>query len=150
MTNEQIQKLIKIANATTCNYKDKQFREDFVQFALEKKLRGRQANMHQLLVDFIRMEFGDIRDASCNFNFKHSVEFGETMEQTFERRCDLDFKKVINNFAGQQRLILVLYFEWDMDLKDIGHALGYSEGRISQLIKEMKPKIRKIYNDQSV
>ena len=49
---------------------------------------------------------------------------------------------VINNLPKNERLVLSLYYEQDLNLKEIGEVLGVSESRVSQIHSQATHRIK--------
>jgi RNA polymerase sigma factor FliA len=50
--------------------------------------------------------------------------------------------QVIDNLPPKERLVLSLYYEQDLNLKEIGEVIGVSESRISQILSQAILRIR--------
>lgn len=50
--------------------------------------------------------------------------------------------QVINNLPKNERLVLSLYYEQDLNLKEIGDVLGVSESRVSQIHSQATHRIK--------
>lgn len=63
-------------------------------------------------------------------------------EITMENDKTEAVKSAINELSQRDQIILDLYFNQEVSLKDIGEKLGLSEGRVSQLKNQLVKKIR--------
>ncbi|MDP3560140.1 MAG: RNA polymerase sigma factor FliA [Legionellaceae bacterium] len=52
---------------------------------------------------------------------------------------------VIDALPQNERLVLLLYYEHDMNLKDIGDILGVSESRVSQIHSHAEHRVKKLW-----
>lgn len=50
--------------------------------------------------------------------------------------------QVINGLPQKERLVLSLYYEQDLNLKEIGEVLGVSESRVSQVLSQATHRIK--------
>ncbi len=50
--------------------------------------------------------------------------------------------QIIDNLPPKEKLVLSLYYEQDLNLKEIGEVLGVSESRISQILTQATLRIR--------
>jgi hypothetical protein len=113
--------------------------DDFAQFYIIKISEGRKANIDNLLVDFIRHEFG--RTVS---------EFGKLKSASMLKRPDInldwiasDDEKEIDslpeNFNYKEKWIVERLNEGYF-YKEIGESLNISESRVCQMLKDMRMK----------
>ncbi|MFZ4405639.1 MAG: sigma-70 family RNA polymerase sigma factor, partial [Pseudobdellovibrionaceae bacterium] len=49
---------------------------------------------------------------------------------------------IINGLPKKERLVLSLYYERDLNLKEIGEVLGVSESRVSQIHSQATHRIK--------
>jgi RNA polymerase sigma factor for flagellar operon FliA len=71
----------------------------------------------------------------------------ETPDQLFERKeLKNRLKSIIKGLPEKQRIILALYYYEELTLADIGHVLGLSESRVSQILKQTLIDIRQEIN----
>jgi RNA polymerase sigma factor (sigma-70 family) len=145
---EEFKKLNKIATDLTKKFNRYDLKDDFVQYAAEKLIKGRKAQVKHLFVDFIREEIGDPRwDTSRSIKFGNSKELNETMFEPVIDEYNLDFKKIVNSTEENERSILILYFQLGYTMKEIGQKIGVSEGRVSQKFSEIMFKLNKKYGN---
>lgn len=76
-------------------------------------------------------------------------EFHKLASDSYElRRYDESSLLRDKRLSQKQRIVLILYYEWGFNLKEIGDVLGVSESRISQVhnkvLHEQKKRIQKI------
>ncbi|MDI1351772.1 MAG: sigma-70 family RNA polymerase sigma factor, partial [bacterium] len=50
--------------------------------------------------------------------------------------------QVINGLPPKERLVLSLYYEQDLNLKEIGEVLSVSESRVSQILSQATIRIK--------
>jgi RNA polymerase sigma factor for flagellar operon FliA len=63
----------------------------------------------------------------------------ETVQQTYLLRC---LTAAIDKLPERERLILSLYYDEELHLKEIGAVLGISESRVSQLHSQALARLR--------
>ncbi|MEM7000970.1 MAG: RNA polymerase sigma factor FliA [Pseudomonadota bacterium] len=64
-------------------------------------------------------------------------------DQGFEQDARLkSVANAIDKLTERQQLVLALYYDEELNLKEIGAALGVSESRISQILSETTKKLR--------
>lgn len=140
--------------------------EDFRQFKHLKRLQGRKANNHQLLVDYFRQNFGDSRTKSI-YNKRRILFPGEAKENILYengepislRNNQMDdfqiendkgriyrdniggIEKYITGIKGTSRAIIVLLYFWGLNEVEISNLYNVSESRISQMVKIIQKRI---------
>ncbi len=76
---------------------------------------------------------------------------GDTVEAKEERRDQEEILEVISlNLDGQAKSVLKHYFIDDLSMKEVGDKFGITEGRISQLIKQYKSRIRDAWTEEQL
>jgi len=76
---------------------------------------------------------------SANDDIKESTE-PHALVQREDTMTHLS--QVINGLPEKERLVLSLYYEQDLNLKEIGEVVGVSESRISQILSQAILRIR--------
>ncbi len=151
---EELSRLRELAviKANRSGYTD--LAEDFAQEAILKLSMGRKANMGQLLVDFIRQEYGDTRGGT-----ERGIEWAEkrSYEDVSIRQFpdamfkdDMDFYSLVSGLDGMERAYILLTHKWGLTLAEIGDCFNLSEGRISQQLSVIHEKIRKKLNRTAI
>jgi RNA polymerase sigma factor for flagellar operon FliA len=59
-----------------------------------------------------------------------------------EERFQLALTEAIANLPERERLVLALYYDEELNLKEIGEVLGVSESRVSQLHSQCAARLR--------
>lgn len=76
----------------------------------------------------------------------HRDTFGDGRPLPTEQLMDMQFQaslvKAIDNLPERERLIMSLYYEEELNLKEIGQVLEVSESRVSQLLKQTHARLR--------
>ena len=76
---------------------------------------------------------------------------GDSIAAKEERQDDEEMLEVISqNLDDQAKTVLGHYFIDEMSMKQIGEKFGVTEGRISQLIKEYKARIRSDWTEDDL
>ena len=70
------------------------------------------------------------------------VQRGPQDELEKEEKLE-NLTEAISRLPERSQQILALYYQEEMNLKEIGAVLGVSESRISQLLTEIAQKLRK-------
>jgi len=123
--------------------------DDFAQYCLLRYLEGSKATVEQLLVDFLRKNYGRPKGRR-NMTIKNTMSLSnseEVLQQVSVNEHNSDFSKIMDKLEGVERTIAVLHFKWDFTLKEIGEVLDVSESRVSQLLSALNSKFRKRYGN---
>jgi RNA polymerase sigma factor for flagellar operon FliA len=126
-----------------------------------EQILGRQpseqelANELELPLDHYQRQLADARGAQLlyyeDFQEHDEAHFLEGYSDTDQRTPlgvleDLRFRndliEAIDNLPERERLIMGLYYERDLNLKEIGTALGVSESRVCQLHSQAVARLR--------
>ena len=68
--------------------------------------------------------------------------------QNFEREAFLKaLSDAINNLPEREKLVLALYYDEELNLKEIGQVLGVSESRVSQIHSQAALRLRSRLSD---
>ena len=122
--------------------------DDFTQFAAEAIVRGRKATVPQLFIDFIRDTLGDSRyDGSRKPKSKSMVGLEYLKGTGYVDKHSIDYNSITEFYDGVERAILILYYKWGMTMAEVGDVLGVSEGRVSQIFKELSIDLKKNFTD---
>ena len=74
----------------------------------------------------------------------HKLNPQERMEEKMSKQtCKRHFK----DFLKEKRVLLVLYYQENMTMKEIGSTLGMSESRVCQLHAQGIMKLKNILNE---
>ncbi len=73
--------------------------------------------------------------ASCQ---KPNEPFSEVLREDFNRQL----VGVIDKLPERERLVLSLYYEQQLNLKEIGQVLGVSESRVSQILSQTMSRVK--------
>ena len=135
---------IAVHKATQMGYGD--IAEDFAQEATLKLSQGRKANMSQLLIDFIRLEYGDTRQGAekgKSWAEKRAYNELDLAQASEPFSHDLDFYSLLEDLDEKQRAYLILTHKWGLTLAEVGDCFGVTEGRVSQQLTAVHEKIGK-------
>lgn len=147
MSPFQITILIKLRTravkyATKKGYRE--FCEDFASYCLIHRLTHKGLKLEFLWVDYLRETFGDIRSVygkmKSNVNryalqISHRLEMPKHHAEYHQIAEDLGLK-------GRDKSIFLLYFEWEMNLKEVGQVLDITECRVSQLLSAIIKQLK--------
>jgi RNA polymerase sigma factor for flagellar operon FliA len=125
--------------------------------AIEAKT-GRDAKDHEVAAELqlsLDDYYGILNDTlgSRLFSFDDLLQDGEHeglhedgASQSLEPSRDLEDERfqsaladAIANLPERERLVLALYYDEELNLKEIGEVLGVSESRVSQLLSQRRP-----------
>jgi RNA polymerase sigma factor for flagellar operon FliA len=68
--------------------------------------------------------------------------------KNFEREAFLKaLSDAINNLPEREKLVLALYYDEELNLKEIGQVLGVSESRVSQIHSQAALRLRSRLSD---
>ena len=68
-------------------------------------------------------------------------------EQMEEKNVKQELEKALKRLPERERIIMVLYYQENMTLKEIGTAIGMSESRICQLHAQAIMKLKNILSE---
>lgn len=122
--------------------------------AVEKRI-GRAAHDHEVAAELgIEVEeyHAALRDSlSCRLfswedlagdNDPEDTETGAPLDGIMRARFRAQLAQEIATLTEREQLVLSLYYEEEMNLKEIGAVLGVSESRISQIHTQIAGKLR--------
>lgn len=122
--------------------------EDFAQDAVFKLIQGRKAKFGQMLIDYLRQEYGDSRrneDSKPGPRYYERAQYAEidprTMGEAPPHNDDIDFFSLIKHLTPNERALITLRHKWDMELTEIGECFGISHSRVCQQLKEIYKKL---------
>ena len=90
-------------------------------------------------------------------NTDDSVEIIDTIQDTHklnpqeqmeEKNVKYELEKALKRLPERERIIMVLYYQENMTLKEIGNALNMSESRVCQLHAQSIMKLKNILSDE--
>ena len=113
--------------------------DDFSSWATLKFIEGRKAKISQMLVDFLRLEFGRSSNKKVLSRILNQ-EYDDlrTIDRSKLNMDLVEFEQFLNSIIDQKdRAIVILYCIWNLTIKEIGYCFGISESRISQIFKKI-------------
>ncbi len=129
--------------------------EDFAQWLMIKYLEGKSQHqrLRDALTDYLRVTFGNTRNQSFVY-FRNLYSFHEH-EYRFATKnnaeTELYEKELITilfeRLDERERKVFALYYEQSLAQKDVAKAMGVHESRISQVMRVIKRKFKKILKE---
>jgi hypothetical protein len=122
-----------------------QDREDFIMFAIERKLEGSTASFPNLYVDYFRQEFGRYKKEQV---FRRTMQFREI--PISDRKWMTEFDDTLRGLeaSGDIRVILTLKYLWELKNAEIAFAFGISEAAINSRIQYFLGRLKKSIKDK--
>ena len=68
-------------------------------------------------------------------------------EQMEEKNVKTDLQRALQRLPERERVLMVLYYQENMTMKEIGETLGMSESRVCQLHAQSIMKLKNILNE---
>jgi RNA polymerase sigma factor for flagellar operon FliA len=90
-------------------------------------------------------------EARLEVDGRPGIEYGAFIEDSsaVDSQCQVSFEELraqlvdaISRLVERERLVATFYFYAELTLKEIGKALGLTEGRISQILRSALTKLR--------
>lgn len=99
---------------------------------------------HEMLQDSHSSHLYGFEDLGVTDDVLHDDEGGSTEPHTHVMHHDTmnRLSHVINGLPHKERLVLSLYYEQDLNLKEIGLVLEVSESRVSQILSQATHRIK--------
>lgn len=100
---------------------------------------------HQMLADSVGAHLYGFEDLGMTDDILSDVEpggFSEPHENALHDDMRNYLSHIIDGLPKNERLVLSLYYEQDLNLKEIGEVLGVSESRVSQIHSQATHRIR--------
>lgn len=96
------------------------------------------------------VHFEDFSDeGEADFFEKHLGDpHADPLNQLIEQHDQHALKHAISNLPERERLVMKLYYEEDLNLREIGDMLGVSESRVCQLHKQAVGRLRNTLVDR--
>lgn len=131
----------------------KQYKEDFASFCALKWVQGKglDTSLYRLGIDFLRtFTFGDGAHGISDVLGQDILQLDWALSAGSQ---SIELNRFINKDAlrgdwltERERTFLILFFEWGFTSKEIADVLGLSETRMSQFIREVFSKQKKMIN----
>lgn len=100
---------------------------------------------HKILLDTNNCQISsfDMLNGSDDDSRDHFADdIPEPTEQLMSQQFQQGLAQEINNLPEREKLIMSLYYESDLNLKEIGLVIGVSESRVSQLMSQAHGRLR--------
>lgn len=121
--------------------------DDFAQFAIIKLLEGRKATIAQLLIDYLRAEFGDFRvgeKAPKIMDRKFAKDIDELSKfLADEKEVSISPDYFVDRLTEKERIVFVLYYVWGLTPKEIAYVRGSSADSVSSTLVYINKKLTK-------
>ena len=100
---------------------------------------------HSILADINCSRIVGIEDLGVSEDVISPVESGD-IDSPFHGVADQSFRKAlvesIKSLPEREALVLSLYYDEELNLKEIGEVLGVSESRVSQILSQTMQRLR--------
>ncbi|WP_298627938.1 RNA polymerase sigma factor FliA [uncultured Legionella sp.] len=100
---------------------------------------------HEMLQDSVSSHLYGFEDLGVTDDMLHSEGGGESTEphvNVMHKDLMNRLTQVIDGLPHKERLVLSLYYEQDLNLKEIGEVLEVSESRVSQILSQATLRIK--------
>lgn len=100
---------------------------------------------HQMLSDSVGGNFYGFDDLGVTDDVLKDERVGHSTEphvQALKSDRTTQLSQIINSLPQKEKLVLSLYYEQDLNLKEIGDVLGVSESRVSQIHSQATLRIK--------
>lgn len=159
MTNDEIKQLWRRANSHAIRRGHSGLADDFSQEAVLAWIGGRKATVEQLLIDFLRKEYGSARVRSSRKHPSNSPggskfnSLDQAIGDSDRTRHDItaaperdpgaigDTRKFGVSLDGKAAVVCELAGQGYLQ-NEVGEILGFTEYRTSQLMKVVRRKIK--------
>ncbi len=102
-----------------------------------------QTNLHSAVIDAVRRVLGDNRTKQWEVKY-HAEWFYSALDDQIPYLDTIEEKiqaiDRLEEITPLMRMILWAFWIWGFQFKEIGEALGISEGRVSQIVGKMGPR----------
>lgn len=85
-------------------------------------------------------------DASASFSAEAS-EFDNPQDNMARESLKVSLSQAINQLPEREKMVLALYYDQELNLKEIGQILGVSESRVSQIHSQAASRLRARLSD---
>lgn len=115
---------------------------------IAKALNISLGKYHKLLQNSLKVRifgFDDVGDISCMVdNERHPL--ANPLDKIQDNELKKHLSKCINTLEPRERLVILLYYDEELNLKEIGEVLNLTESRVSQICRhatrELQSKIK--------
>ncbi|KTD32402.1 flagellar biosynthesis sigma factor FliA [Legionella moravica] len=100
---------------------------------------------HEMLQDSASSHLYGFEDLGVTDDMLHSEGAGESTEphvHVMQKDLMSRLAQVIDGLPQKERMVLSLYYEQDLNLKEIGEVLEVSESRVSQILSQATLRIK--------
>jgi RNA polymerase sigma factor FliA len=104
------------------------------------------AEYHEMIRDSANVNlygFDDIGVNEDNLSAEFNIFPNEPQTKVLNEDVKIHLKNIINNIPKKEKMVLSLYYDHDLNLKEISEILGVSESRVSQIHSQATSRIRK-------
>lgn len=99
---------------------------------------------HEMLHDSVSSHLYGFEDLGVTDDLLHVDGYSSTEPYTkvFQTELTNRLSEVIRGLPHKERMVLSLYYEQDLNLKEIGEVIGVSESRVSQILSQATHRIK--------
>ncbi|KTC65615.1 flagellar biosynthesis sigma factor FliA (plasmid) [Legionella adelaidensis] len=100
---------------------------------------------HEILNDSASGHLYGFEDVGVTDDILHDESFSPSTEphiHALQADMTTHLSQIINSLPRNEKLVLSLYYERDLNLKEIGEVLGVSESRVSQIHSQATHRIK--------
>ncbi|MGL5741250.1 MAG: RNA polymerase sigma factor FliA [Legionella sp.] len=100
---------------------------------------------HEMLQDSVSSHLYGFEDLGVTDDALQVEEMGASTEphvNVFHNDLMSRLSEVIRGLPHKERMVLSLYYEQDLNLKEIGEVIGVSESRVSQILSQATHRIK--------
>ncbi len=110
--------------------------------SLDEYYRILQDNSSCRMLSFDDLDTDDTHSLGI-FEDRHNSVIGEVLDEEFQQRLS----QAIASLPERERMVMSLYYDTEMNLKEVGVLIGISESRVSQLLTQAQLRLRARMNE---
>ncbi len=110
--------------------------------SLDEYYRILQDNSSCRMLSFDDLDTEDTHSLGI-FEDRHNSVIGEVLDEEFQQHLS----QAIAGLPERERMVMSLYYDTEMNLKEVGVLIGISESRVSQLLTQAQLRLRARMNE---